>query len=102
MSESLDPKFPYRGEAIREYSREVEKFRGLMWMLMYITGGQPARAPELLGLRMWNTMNGGVRNIFIHEVIVCFVTIYYKGFRKSSEIKVIHRFLLCKVGELLI
>lgn len=102
MSESMDTKFPYRGQAIREYGREVEKFRGLMWVLMHITGGQPARAPELLGVRMWNTMNGGVRNIFIHEAMVCFVTMYHKGFRKSSEIKVIHRFLPREVGELLV
>ncbi|KAH7108649.1 hypothetical protein EDB81DRAFT_895543 [Dactylonectria macrodidyma] len=32
ISESMDPKFPYRGQAIREYGREVEKFRGLMWI----------------------------------------------------------------------
>lgn len=67
-----------------------------------MTGGQPARAPELLGLRMWNTMNGGVRNIFIHEGMVCFVTMYHKAFRKSAEIKVIHRFLPREVGELLV
>ncbi|KAH8658903.1 hypothetical protein BGZ61DRAFT_567388 [Ilyonectria robusta] len=37
---------------------------------MHITGGQPARAPELLGVRMWNTINGGVQNIFIHEAML--------------------------------
>lgn len=44
-------------------------------------------------------MNGGVRNIFIHEGIVCFVVMFHKGFRKSGEIKVIHRYLTREVGE---
>lgn len=47
-------------------------------------------------------INGGMRNIFIYEVIVYFITIYYKGFRKLSKIKVIYWFLPREVGELLV
>ncbi|KAM5527653.1 hypothetical protein FOXYSP1_20015 [Fusarium oxysporum f. sp. phaseoli] len=64
-----------------------------MFVLMHMLGGQPARSTEILGLRMWNTANGGIRNIFIHEGMVCFVTMYHKGFRQSDSIKVIHRYL---------
>ncbi|KAH7142567.1 hypothetical protein B0J13DRAFT_444619, partial [Dactylonectria estremocensis] len=49
-----------------------------------------------------NIMNGGVQNIFIYKAIVYFITIYYKGFWKSSEIKVIYWFLLREVEELLV
>jgi hypothetical protein len=51
---------------------------------------------------MWNMANGGIRNIFIYEGMVCFVTIYHKGFRQSDSIKVIYRYLLREVGELLV
>ncbi|KAL9568931.1 hypothetical protein ACKAV7_006917 [Fusarium commune] len=84
---------PYRGAAIRQYARDVEQFRGEIFMLMHMLGGQPARSTEVLGLRMWNTMNGGVRNIFIHEGMLCFVTMYHKGFRQTGNTKIIHRYV---------
>ncbi|RTE68056.1 hypothetical protein BHE90_017567, partial [Fusarium euwallaceae] len=93
MAEPLDEQCPYRESAIRAYGRAIEEFRGQMFVLMHMLGGQPARATEILGMRMWNTANGGVRNIFIHEGMVCFVTMYHKGFRKTGNIKVIHRYL---------
>ncbi|OBS16846.1 hypothetical protein FPOA_12575 [Fusarium poae] len=58
---------PYREEAIRRYSRLIEEFRSQLFVAMHMLGGQPARSTEILGIRMWNTMNGGVRNIFIHD-----------------------------------
>lgn len=100
--ESLDERHPYRGKAIRDYDRIVDQFREQMLVLMHMTGGQPARSPEVLGLRMWNTMNGGVRNIFIHNGMVCFVTMYHKGFRQTNSAKVIHRYVPREVGALLI
>ncbi|KAF6525709.1 hypothetical protein HZS61_011504 [Fusarium oxysporum f. sp. conglutinans] len=84
---------PYKERAVRAYSQMVEQFRAQMFVLMHMLGGQPARSTEILGLRMWNTANGGIRNIFIHEGMVCFVTMYHKGFRQSDSIKVIHRYL---------
>ncbi|KAI8394943.1 hypothetical protein FOFC_21656, partial [Fusarium oxysporum] len=93
---------PYKERAVRAYSQMVEQFRAQMFVLMHMLGGQPARSTEILGLRMWNTANGGIRNIFIHEGMVCFVTMYHKGFRQSDSIKVIHRYLPREVGELLV
>lgn len=69
---------------------------------MHLVGGQPARSPEILGLRMWNTANGGVRNIFIHQGMVYFVTIYHKGARQTDMTKVIHRYVPREVRALLV
>lgn len=90
LSETLDERHPYKGKAVRSYGRALEEFREQIWMLMHMTGGQPARSTEILGIQMWNTMNSGVRNIFINKGIICFITIYHKGFQKSGDIKVIH------------
>jgi hypothetical protein len=57
---------------------------------MYICRGQAARAPELLGIRWKNTKQGGVYNIFIKNRLVAFVTVYYKGYYSSGNIKIIH------------
>lgn len=102
LTEPFDKQCPYRKKAIRGYERGVEKFRGQIWMSMHMLGGQPARSSEILGLRIWNTINAGVRNIFIHEGMVCFVTMYHKGFRKTGNVKIIHRYLPREVGELLV
>ena len=74
----------------------------LLWALMHLCGGQPARIPELLGMRWKNTVYGGVRNIFIEEGLVVFMAIYYKEYRNSGNIKIIYRYLLQEVRELLV
>ncbi|KAJ0299009.1 hypothetical protein KNSL1_013682 [Colletotrichum chrysophilum] len=88
--------------ATREYKHTFEQFRERLWMLLHTLGGQPGRATEMGGLRMVNTANGGVRNVFIHDKMACFVTAYHKGYRATSSAKVIHRYLPREVGELLV
>ncbi|KJZ69027.1 hypothetical protein HIM_11586 [Hirsutella minnesotensis 3608] len=102
LAEPLDERCPYREHAVRGYERAVERFREQVFLAIHMLGGQPARSSEILGLRIWNTANAGVRNIFIHEGMVCFVTMYHKGFRKTGKAKVIHRYLPREVGELLV
>lgn len=89
-------------EAVAVYQRYRERFMELLWALMHLCGGQPARAPELLGMRWKNTAYGGVRNIFIEEGLVAFVATYHKGYRSSGNIKIVHRYLPREVGELLV
>jgi RecQ family ATP-dependent DNA helicase len=89
-------------KAMAVYQRHVERFQELVWVLMHLSGGQPARTPELLGMRWKNTAYGGVRNIFIEEGLVAFVAQYHKGYQSSGNIKIIHRYLPREVGELLV
>ena len=69
-------------------------------MAVHLTGGAPARVPELLSIQHVNTDNNGRRNIFIEDGLVVFVTAYHKGFYASNDVKIIHRYLPRKVGEL--
>ena len=70
-------------------------------MLIVITGGQPARGSEILGIRHTNTAEGH-RNVFIEDGMVVYVTRYHKGFQLSGDVKIIHRYLPREVGELVI
>jgi hypothetical protein len=90
-----------RRSAMVTYQRHVERFQELLLISMRICGGQPARAPELLGIR-WQNTEHGVRNIFIKDGLVAFVTTYHKGYRSSGNIKIIHLYLPREVGELLV
>jgi hypothetical protein len=74
-------------EAVAAYQRHVKRFQELLWVLMHLCGRQPARAPELLGMRWKNIAYGGVRNIVSKEGLVVFVATYYKGYRSCGNIK---------------
>lgn len=93
---------PIREEAVQAYHKKIEKFREVLWCMMHMISGQPARATEILGIRYKNTANGGARNIFINHGQVSWVTAYHKNFRQTNEAKIIHRFLPREVGELLV
>ncbi|KAA8617344.1 RecQ Superfamily II DNA helicase [Pyrenophora tritici-repentis] len=89
-------------QAIERYMDRVVEFREKLAVLMHITGGQPARGPELLSVRHSNTVQGGHRNIFIEDGMVVFVTRYHKGYKVSGDVKIIHRYLPREVGELVV
>jgi superfamily II DNA helicase RecQ len=87
---------------VERYMDRVLEFREKLVALMHMTGGQPARATEILSVRHSNTVKGGHRNIFIEDGMVVFVTRYHKGYVTSGDIKIIHRYLPREVGELVV
>lgn len=89
-------------ERVRDWLRQVAAFRGKLLVLMHMTGGQPARGPEILSVRHRNTVQGGHRNLFIEDGMVVFVTRYHKGFEVKGDVKIIHRYLPREVGELVV
>jgi hypothetical protein len=97
-----DQPIQWKKEAIEQYQQKVERFQERLLVLMHFTGGQAARAPEIIGIRHQNSTNGGVRNIFIDNGLVMFVTAYHKGYEFSEQTKLIQRFLPREVGELLV
>ena len=92
----------FRMGAIDSYLQRVVRFREKLCIAVHVSGGQPARAPELLSIRHCNTESGGHRNIFVEDGMVVFVTQYHKGFYASNDTKVIHRYLPREVGELVV
>lgn len=87
---------------VERYMGRVVAFREKLAVLMHITGGQPARAPEVLSVRHSNTVKGGHRNVFVEDGMVVFVTRYHKGYAMSGDVKVIHRYVPREVGELVV
>lgn len=87
---------------MRDWLRQVAAFRSKLLVLMHMTGGQPARGPEILSVRHRNTVQGGHRNLFIEDGMVVFVTRYHKGYEVKGDVKIIHRYLPREVGELVV
>jgi hypothetical protein len=47
-------------------------------------------------------VQGDHRNVFIEDGMVVFVTQYHKGYNVSGDVKIIHRYLPCEVGKLVV
>ena len=87
---------------IRQYLQRVARFLEKLAVAVHLTGGAPARAPELLSTQHVNTETNQQRNIYIEDGLVVLVTAYHKGFYASNDTKVIHRYLPREVGGLVV
>ena len=87
---------------IQQYLQQVARLLEKLAVAVHLTGGAPARAPELLSAQHVNTETNRQRNIYIEDGLVVLVTAYHKGFYASNDVKVIHRYLPQEVGALLV
>ncbi|KAK4158594.1 hypothetical protein QBC43DRAFT_191362, partial [Cladorrhinum sp. PSN259] len=55
----------FRSVAVKSYLEEVDRFRKLLLIAIYLLASQPPRMTELIGLRHTNTAYGSLRNVFI-------------------------------------
>jgi superfamily II DNA helicase RecQ len=83
-----------------EYGQVLEKLRRILFGLIHLTAGQPARGTEITNLRFENTLTP--RNIIIDRRLVAIRTSYHKMMLQTSEAKHIYRYLPPCVGELLV
>ncbi|KAH0558841.1 hypothetical protein GP486_004520 [Trichoglossum hirsutum] len=78
------------------------EFLEKLLILIHMTGGQLARAKELMSIRYCNTEKGGHRSIFIENGLIVVVTYYHKGYNITGTEKIIHRYLPKEVGDILL
>jgi hypothetical protein len=91
-----------QAQLVAQYFTRVARFKEKLAVAIHVTGGQPARAPELLSVQHVNTQASRHRNVFIEDGLVTLVTAYHKGFHASNDIKLIHRYVPRAVGELVV
>ena len=92
----------FQSKLVIQYLQRIARFREKLAVLVYIVGGQPSRVLKLLSLQHVNTETNRRRNIFIKDGMVTLVSVYYKGFYASNDIKVIYCYVPREVGELLV
>ena len=105
----LANRFRLPAERFRWNTRNLDKWFSILFiflekllLLIYLTGGQPARAPELLSIRKSNSIETGTRGVFFENGLLSLVTFYYKGYSISGSTKVISRYLPREIGSLLV
>ena len=67
-----------------------------------MSGGGVAHGSELITVQYRNSSTSKRRGIYVTDGMVHFVTRYHKGYRNSAKPKIIYRFVLREVGELVI
>jgi hypothetical protein len=73
-----------------KYFQQVARFKKKLAVAVYLTSSAPARAPELLNIQHINTDTNIRRNIYIKDGMVVLISIYYKRFYSSNNIKIIY------------
>ncbi|KAH8797894.1 hypothetical protein F5884DRAFT_626090, partial [Xylogone sp. PMI_703] len=81
-------------------NREREFLRKLM-VTMHITGGQPARGPEIGSIKVSNSVYSA-RNIYVINGQVCFLTMYDKSRKRRGNTDYIVRFLPTAVSQMVV
>jgi hypothetical protein len=99
---SPESQLRWKKKAVQAYFEKVDKFLERLLLLIHMTGGQPPRGTELIGLQYSNTAQGQHRGIFLEEGLISTVTSYHKGYNITGSTKIIHRYLPKEVSELLV
>lgn len=97
-----DSSVRWRESYVTAYQQWVDQFLRRLLVLIHMTGGQPARATELISIRHSNTPEGRHRNLYIEHGLASIVTSYHKSQSISNSIKVIHRYLPRAISELVV
>jgi hypothetical protein len=69
---------------------------------VYMVLGGLLRRLELVTVKYKNSANGDSWGAGIKDGAVRFTTSYYKNIGQTGKAKVIYRYLLCEVGELVV
>ena len=85
--------FVVRNEAAAQYEAAVQTFLQYVLVLMHKFSGEPARRPELLGLR-WCNGPHDKRNLFLHDGDLLFILTYHKGLHHTNASRFPVRFCL--------
>jgi hypothetical protein len=92
----------WKKKAVRAYFDKVDAFLERLLLLIHMTGGQPPRGTELMGLQHSNSAQGQHRGIFVEEGLISTVTSYHKGYNITGTTNIIHRYLPKEVSKLLV
>lgn len=86
---------------VRAYLTKERQFLRKLMVSMHVTGGQPARGPELGSIKVSNSIYSA-RNIYVINGRVCFLTMYDKARKRRGNTEYIIRCLPDKLGQIVV
>jgi superfamily II DNA helicase RecQ len=88
-------------DAWRQYCVQLNRFLTLLFLLVHLCGGAPARGVEILPIRHMNTAHAP-RNIFAHDGQILVVTGYHKSQALTRRERVIARLQPHRISRLIV
>jgi len=85
---------------VKAYLTKERRFLNKLMVSMHVTGGQPARGPELGSIKVSNGIYSA-RNIYVINGRVCFLTMYDKARKRRGNTEYIVWCLPDEVGQVL-
>jgi superfamily II DNA helicase RecQ len=101
LQQEPDSRWIVNVDFAHQYETAVQHFLEFMLTILYKGSGQPARRPEMLGLR-WQNTQYDQRNLFIHDGYILFILTYHKWQSQHHASRYPVRFLLPEAGELMV
>lgn len=84
---------------VKSYLTQEKQFLQKLMVCMHITGGQPARGPEIGSIKVSNSIYSA-RNIYVINGRVCFLTMYDKARKRRGNTEYIVRCLPHEVSQI--
>ncbi|KAJ5605330.1 hypothetical protein N7510_010484 [Penicillium lagena] len=97
-----DSQVGFQKAAVDAYREMVDRFLQRLLLAIHLTGGQPARATEVISLWHRNTPEGRHRNLFIENGLIAVVTAYHKAQNVTNSIRIIHCYLPQELSAILV
>ena len=88
------------GKAVRQYMRQIDYFLELLLCSVHVASGQPRHRLEITIIQYHNSVLQD-RNIFIIDRQVITVVHYYKSQLQQDKPKIVLRFLLPQLGQVI-
>lgn len=85
---------------VKDYLAQHTAFLRYLLLVLYQSGGQPPRGPELLSIKVCNTQSS-LRNIYIYNGLLCSIVQYNKGRGERKEAFFVVRFFPRAVSQIL-
>ena len=85
-----------------KYFKNIYQYLEKFLVFFDIIGGKLFRVFELLNIRVFNSVNFDVRNVFYENDFLYFVIFYHKEYAIDESIKIIYRYLSREIDELLV
>lgn len=99
-SRTVNQVFQMSERQTQQYKQREKRFLQKLLVLLHVTGGQPARGPEIGSIKVENSVYSA-RNLYVLNGRMCFLTTYDKASQRRGNIEYIIRYLPDMVSQIL-
>ena len=100
IKRGIDGEMHWIDHRVKAYLVQEKGFLKKLMVACHVTGGQPARGPELGSIKVSNSIYSA-RNLYVMNGRMCFLTTYDKAQRRRGNTEYIVRFLPDEVSQIL-